>query len=93
MTKKSKLAIVGGIMINCDGVGTDRFLPLKFELKTQTKSIDLFEEAFGKRPYNSFFNGRNPSSIDDVRASIQSILTGNVDAQWDASKYSRKFLY
>ena len=31
----SKLAIVGGIMINCDGDGTDMFLPLKFEVRTK----------------------------------------------------------
>jgi len=35
-SSKSKLAILGGIMINCDGDGTDMFLPMKFELKTKT---------------------------------------------------------
>lgn len=34
MTDKGSLAIFGGIMINCDGEGTDRFLPLKFEIRT-----------------------------------------------------------
>lgn len=33
MTEKSQLAILGGIMINCDGNKTDRFLPLKFEVR------------------------------------------------------------
>jgi len=28
----SKLAVIGGIMINCEGKGTDKFLPLKFEV-------------------------------------------------------------
>jgi len=30
----SKLAIIGGLMINCDGDGTDMFLPLMFELRS-----------------------------------------------------------
>ena len=30
----SQLALIGGIMINCDGDGTDMFLPIKFELRT-----------------------------------------------------------
>ena len=30
----SKLALVGGIMINCDGKRTDCFLPLKLEIRT-----------------------------------------------------------
>lgn len=29
----SKLVLLGGIMINCDGDGTDRFLPLKLEMR------------------------------------------------------------
>ena len=32
----SKLAILGGIMLNCDGDGNDMFLPLKFEVRTKT---------------------------------------------------------
>jgi len=34
MSDKSKLAIIGGIMINIEGEGTDLFLPLKFEVRT-----------------------------------------------------------
>lgn len=34
MGPDSKLALIGGIMINCDGEGTDMFLPLHFEIKT-----------------------------------------------------------
>jgi len=52
MSDKSTLALVGGIMINCDGEGTDRFLPLKFELRTLEGKTDVFEEAFGQRPEN-----------------------------------------
>lgn len=52
---KGSLAICGGIMINCDGDSTDRFLPLKFEIRTLTKSEDVFEEAFGKRLNNPYF--------------------------------------
>lgn len=45
---KSKLAIIGGITINCDGEGNDLFLPMKFELRTKDKrgGRDLFSECF-----------------------------------------------
>jgi hypothetical protein len=33
-TENSKLAIIGGIMINCEGEKTDMFLPLLFETRT-----------------------------------------------------------
>jgi hypothetical protein len=33
--KNSKLAIVGGIMLNCEGIGTDMFVPLKFEVRSK----------------------------------------------------------
>ena len=47
MSEKSSLAICGGIMINCDGDCNDRFLPLKFEIRTLTKTEDVFEKVFG----------------------------------------------
>jgi len=35
-------------MINCEGNGTDLFLPLKFEVRHKgKKSSDLFKNAFG----------------------------------------------
>lgn len=45
---KSKLAIFGGIMINCDGDGNDMFLPLMFECRTNfgADKEDLFEKTF-----------------------------------------------
>ena len=45
--ENSKLAILGGIMINCDGDGTDMFVPLKFEIRTTTDKKDIFKQAFG----------------------------------------------
>jgi hypothetical protein len=36
-----KVAIVGGIMINCDGRGNDMFVPMKFELRTKFESEEL----------------------------------------------------
>jgi hypothetical protein len=42
----SKLALLGGIMINCDGEKTDKFLPLKFEIRTKSENRDVFEETF-----------------------------------------------
>ena len=46
--KNSQLALVGGIMINCEGDKTDRFLPMMFELRTQDETKDVFEETFNK---------------------------------------------
>jgi hypothetical protein len=43
----SKLAMMGGIMINCDGDKTDKFLPLKFEIRTKKENQDVFEQCFG----------------------------------------------
>ena len=34
-------------MINCDGEKTDRFLPLKFELRHGVHNRDVFKETFG----------------------------------------------
>lgn len=42
----SKLALIGGIMINCDGDRTDKFLPLKFEVRTKTEVTDFTTECF-----------------------------------------------
>lgn len=53
MTKRSKLCLFGGIMINCDGPGTDRFLPLKLELRSKTGKEDLFEKVFKCQPIHS----------------------------------------
>ena len=33
-------------MLNCDGRETDMFLPLKFEIRTKEKKVDLFNETF-----------------------------------------------
>ena len=49
MGPNSKLAIVGGIMINCEGEKTDMFLPLQFDVRTKTSSTNLFYETFGIR--------------------------------------------
>ena len=43
----SKLALIGGIMINCDGQKTDCFLPLKFEVRTPSGTQDFTKECFG----------------------------------------------
>ena len=54
-TDKGSLTIFGGIMINAEGEGMDRFLPLKLEVRTNEGTEDLFEEAFGARPSNPIF--------------------------------------
>ena len=47
MGPNSKLAIVGGITINCDNLGTDAFLPLMFTLQNKNGDIeDVFDEVF-----------------------------------------------
>lgn len=43
MGDKSQLVLIGGIMINCEGTGTDRFLPLKFEIKSNNITEDLLK--------------------------------------------------
>ena len=53
-------------MINCDGPGgeTDRFLPLKFEMRTKTGKEDLFEKTFGNKAvhYNSVIQKAEPEN-------------------------------
>jgi hypothetical protein len=39
--------LLGGIMINCDGDKTDKFLPLKFEIRQGVDNRDVFEDTFG----------------------------------------------
>lgn len=34
-------------MINCDGEKTDKFLPLKFEIRQGVDNRDVFEDTFG----------------------------------------------
>ena len=48
-TQGSKLALLGGIIINCEEDGTDRFLPLMFEIRTTLGRKDIYEETFGMR--------------------------------------------
>ena len=53
LSNNSKLAVLGGIMLNCDEDGTDRFVPLKFELRTKTEKTDIFVQTFGPRKKES----------------------------------------
>ena len=50
MGPNSKLALLGGIVINCDGfgaLGRDLFLPLMFTLKSKNgQEEDIFNEVF-----------------------------------------------
>ena len=44
MQKDSKLALIGGIIINCDIDGTDMFMPMRFEIHDKDyHKIDLLE--------------------------------------------------
>jgi len=48
MAPKSKLVLLGGIMINVDGNAPDLFLPLNFEaIHADGSSTDLMATAFG----------------------------------------------
>jgi hypothetical protein len=50
MGPDSKLALIGGIMINCDGEGTDMFLPMDFEIRSNKgeTTSNVFEETYSK---------------------------------------------
>ena len=49
MGPNSKLALIGGLMINCVGKKTDMFLPLRFEVRTKNGNTkNVFKEVFGK---------------------------------------------
>ena len=41
-------------MINCDGEKTDKFLPLKFEIRTKSENRDVFEETFNQKSHRHF---------------------------------------
>ena len=47
MSNSSKLALIGGIIINCEGKGSDRFLPLRFEIRTKMRKENMLEKTFG----------------------------------------------
>lgn len=63
----SKLILLGGIMINSDGEGTDRFLPLKLEMRQKdSEPVDLFKETFGYEVDAPYLE--NPSSYQTIIA-------------------------
>jgi len=41
-------------MINCDGEKTDKFLPLKFEIRTKAENRDVFEETFKQKSFRHY---------------------------------------
>lgn len=43
----NKLALCGGIMINCEGENTDMFLPLHFDVRKKDGNTNLFDQTFG----------------------------------------------
>jgi len=49
MGPSSKLAVCGGIMINCEGEKTDMFLPLQFDVRDKKQVTNLFYKTFGIR--------------------------------------------
>jgi hypothetical protein len=61
-------------MVNCDGVGTDRFVPLKFEIRTREQTVDVFEDTFGKRVEYPLLN-QSSDEERDVRSSIDSFVS------------------
>jgi hypothetical protein len=54
--KNSKIALIGGIMINCDDDDTDMFVPLMFEVRSNKGKIvtDLFDKAYGPNKSMAF---------------------------------------
>lgn len=60
MGEKSQLALIGGIMINCDNDAADMFLPLKFEIrKKDGTSTDLLNEVFPDSKMTKKFTMQN----------------------------------
>jgi len=45
----NKLALCGGIMINCEGEKTDMFLPLHFDIRMKDSQTNLFNQTFGTK--------------------------------------------
>lgn len=45
----NKLALCGGIMINCEGEKTDMFLPLHFDVRNKNSTTNLFTQTFGTK--------------------------------------------
>ena len=51
-SETGKLSVFGGITINCEGLMTDMFLPLKFLVISKNDGrVDLTEECFGFKAY------------------------------------------
>jgi hypothetical protein len=75
MGPSSKLAVCGGIMINCEGDKTDMFLPLQFDIRTKTSKENLFYKTFGIRDQLRILktHGIEPKYYDkDEKESIDS---------------------
>lgn len=50
-------------MINCDGDKTDKFLPLKFEIRQGVDNRDVFEDTFGFSSMRKFGKENISSSL------------------------------
>ena len=74
-------------MINGDGQGSDKFLPLKLELRTQKCRKDLFRETFGfdvevpigksNIPTPPQWNPKKPKT----QAELMALLKGHIRAK------------
>jgi len=53
MTEKSKLVLLGGIMINVDGTGNDMFAPQNFTSMDKDGNITDLMESFKNLPVES----------------------------------------
>jgi len=73
--------MVGGIMINCDGEKTDKFMPLKFEIRTKDSNRDVFEETFKIKSFRHYSSENIMSKLrDQFNNSIKSGNQGETEA-------------
>lgn len=66
MGPNSKLAIVGGIQINCDGFSNDHFMPLMFDVRSKNgDKEDLYQQTFGREsPFNEYTKSNGSTDAD-----------------------------
>ena len=69
---KSQLAILGGIIINCDGVETDLFWPRIFQIRTKNGTQELLKESFPNSVSQRSLNLVKPANHQLVHTSAQS---------------------
>lgn len=80
MGENSKFVLLGGIMINVDGLASDFFLPLQFELRNKDGTVeDLMKETYGEAAY-------------EFARSKKELISADPEAAVEAKKAAEAFL-